>query len=150
MSGFLWKIEDLIAAMSGRAVGDVPKGVTGITIDSRSAAKGDAFFAIKGDNFDGHDFITAAMVSGAAVCVVAESKIPALGKFTAPLIVVDDVLAALERLALASRARSKAKIIAVTGSAGKTTTKEALRHASQPWGKFTLPPPRSTITGACR
>jgi UDP-N-acetylmuramoyl-tripeptide--D-alanyl-D-alanine ligase len=135
MSGFLWKIEDLISAMGGRAVGDVPKGVTGITIDSRSAGKGEAFFAIKGDNFDGHDFITAAMVSGAAVCVVAESKIPALGKFTAPLIVVVDVLAALERLSLASRARSKAKIIAVTGSAGKTTTKEALRHCLSAVGK---------------
>jgi UDP-N-acetylmuramoyl-tripeptide--D-alanyl-D-alanine ligase len=128
MSAYLWTMEALIAAMGGRAVGDVPKGVTGISIDSRSAAKGEAFFAIKGDTFDGHDFITAAMVSGASVCVVAESKIPALGKFTAPLIVVDDVLAGLERLALASRARTKAKIIAVTGSAGKTTTKEALRH----------------------
>jgi UDP-N-acetylmuramoyl-tripeptide--D-alanyl-D-alanine ligase len=135
MSGFLWKIDELISAMGGRAVGDVPKGVTGITIDSRSAGKGEAFFAIKGDTFDGHDFITAAMVSGASVCVVSESKIPALGKFTAPLIVVDDVLAGLERLALASRARGKAKIIAVTGSAGKTTTKEALRHCLSAVGK---------------
>jgi UDP-N-acetylmuramoyl-tripeptide--D-alanyl-D-alanine ligase len=135
MSAHLWTMDALIAAMGGRAVGDVPKGVTGITIDSRSAGKGEAFFAIKGDTFDGHDFITAAMVSGAAVCVVAESKIPALGKLTAPLIVVDDVLAALERLALASRARTRAKIIAVTGSAGKTTTKEALRHCLSAVGK---------------
>lgn len=135
MSSFLWKMDEMIAAMAGRAVGDVPKGVTGICIDSRSAAEGAAFFAIKGDKFDGHDFITAAMVSGASVCVVAESKIPALGKFTAPLIVVGDVLAALERLALASRARTKAKIIAVTGSAGKTTTKEALRHCLSAVGK---------------
>ena len=132
---YLWKTTELIAAMNGRAIGDMPEGITGITIDSRSAGKGEAFFAIKGENFDGHDFITAAMVSGAAVCVVCEGKLPALGKFTAPLIVVDDVLAGLERLALAARARTKAKIIAVTGSAGKTTTKEALRHSLSAVGK---------------
>jgi UDP-N-acetylmuramoyl-tripeptide--D-alanyl-D-alanine ligase len=132
---YLWTIADLISAMGARIIGDVPEGITGITIDSRTAANGEAFFAIKGDKFDGHDFITSAMVSGAAVCVVAEGKLPALGKVTAPLIVVDDVLAGLERLALASRARSKAKIIAVTGSAGKTTTKEALRHCLLTCGK---------------
>ncbi len=132
---YLWTKDELIAAMGARIIGDVPAGINGISIDSRTTASGEAFFAIKGDRFDGHDFITAAMVSGAAVCVVAEGKIPALGKVTAPLIVVDDVLAGLERLALAARARSKAKIIAVTGSAGKTTTKEALRHCLSVCGK---------------
>lgn len=131
----LWTRDELIAAMGARIIGDVPEAITGISIDSRTASAGEAFFAIKGDKFDGHDFITAAMVSGASVCVVAEGKIPALGKVTAPLIVVDDVLAGLERLALAARARSKAKIIAVTGSAGKTTTKEALRHSLSVCGK---------------
>jgi UDP-N-acetylmuramoyl-tripeptide--D-alanyl-D-alanine ligase len=132
---YLWTKDELISAMGARVIGDVPEGITGISIDSRTAGSGEAFFAIKGDTFDGHDFITAAMVSGAAVCVVSEGKIPALGKVTAPLIVVDDVLAGLERLALAARARSKAKIIAVTGSAGKTTTKEALRHCLSACGK---------------
>jgi UDP-N-acetylmuramoyl-tripeptide--D-alanyl-D-alanine ligase len=132
---YLWTTAELVSAMSARTIGEVPEGITGITIDSRTAANGDAFFAIKGDKFDGHDFITSAMVSGAAVCVVSEGKLPALGKVTAPLIVVDDVLGGLERLALASRARSKAKIIAVTGSAGKTTTKEALRHCLSLCGK---------------
>jgi UDP-N-acetylmuramoyl-tripeptide--D-alanyl-D-alanine ligase len=132
---YLWNTAELVSAMAARTIGDVPEGIAGITIDSRTAKAGEAFFAIKGDKFDGHDFITAAMVSGAAVCVVSEGKLPALGKVTAPLIVVDDVLAGLERLAVASRARSKAKIIAVTGSAGKTTTKEALRHCLSTCGK---------------
>ena len=70
---------------------------------------------------DGHDFATAAIKAGAGVLVVAEGKLPSLGRLTAPMIVVQDVLAALEKLGVAARARSQAKIIAVTGSAGKTT-----------------------------
>ncbi len=132
---FLWTSHAMIEAMGGRPIGEMPEGVTGITIDSRSVEKGNAFFAIKGDNFDGHDFASAAMAAGAAVIVVAESKLPALGKLTMPMIVVPDVLKALEHLGAASRARSHAQIIAVTGSAGKTTTKEALRHVLSNCGK---------------
>ncbi len=124
----LWTTDALIAAMNGRPVGDMPEGVAGITIDSRNVAKGDAFFAIKGEKFDGHDFASSAMAAGAALIVVSESKLPALGRLTVPMIVVPDVLKGLEQLGIASRARSKAQIIAVTGSAGKTTTKELLRH----------------------
>jgi len=69
------------------------------------------------------------------VLVVAEGKLPSLGRLTAPIIVVEDVLVALEKLGVAARARSQAKIIAVTGSAGKTTTKEALRHVLSAVGK---------------
>ena len=124
----LWTTDALIAAMNGRPVGEMPEGVSGITIDSRNVGKGDAFFAIKGDKFDGHDFASGAMAAGAALIVVSEAKLPALGRLTVPMIVVPDVLKALEMLGVASRARSRAQIIAVTGSAGKTTTKEALRH----------------------
>jgi UDP-N-acetylmuramoyl-tripeptide--D-alanyl-D-alanine ligase len=124
----LWTSHDMIAAMDGRPLGDIPEGVAGIAIDSRSVIKGDAFFAIKGDHFDGHDFAGAAMANGAALIVVSESKLPAMGRLTVPMIVVPDVLKGLEQLGVASRARSGAQIIAVTGSAGKTTTKEALRH----------------------
>ena len=84
---------------------------------------------------DGHDFATAAIKAGAGLLVVAEGKLPALGRLTAPMIVVPDVLAALEKAGAAARARSQAKIIAVTGSAGKTSTKEALRHALSSVGK---------------
>ena len=131
----LWTSDAMVAAMDGRPVGSLPSGITGISIDSRTLKPGEAFFAIKGDAMDGHDFATAAVKAGAALLVVAEGKLPALGRITTPMIVVDDVLAALVRLAKAARARAKGKIIAVTGSAGKTTTKEALRHALASVGK---------------
>ena len=72
---------------------------------------------------------TAALKAGAGLLVVAESRLPALGRITAPMIVVPDVMVALEAVGVAARARAKAKIIGVTGSVGKTTTKEALRCA---------------------
>ncbi|KAB0680820.1 UDP-N-acetylmuramoylalanyl-D-glutamyl-2,6-diaminopimelate--D-alanyl-D-alanine ligase [Aureimonas leprariae] len=131
---WLWESDALLAALGGRAHGALPGGVTGLSIDTRTLKAGDAFFAIKGDRFDGHNYLTAARSAGASVFVVAQSKLPALGKVLGSLIVVDDVLAALGRLASASRARSKAKIVAVTGSVGKTTTKEALRHALEASG----------------
>ncbi|MGO4637508.1 UDP-N-acetylmuramoylalanyl-D-glutamyl-2,6-diaminopimelate--D-alanyl-D-alanine ligase [Mesorhizobium sp. 2RAF45] len=131
----LWTSEALVAAMDGRPLGPVPEGISGISIDSRSLQPGDAFFAIKGEAMDGHDFATAAIKAGAGVLVVAEGKLPSLGRLTAPIIVVEDVLVALEKLGVAARARSQAKIIAVTGSAGKTTTKEALRHVLSAVGK---------------
>lgn len=135
MSEFLWKSVDMVKAMEGRPVGPLPVGITGISIDSRSLRKGEAFFAIKGDLYDGHDFASAAMAAGAGLLVVTESRLPALGKMQVPIIVVDDVLEALIRLGIASRKRSKAQIIAVTGSVGKTTTKEALRHVLSGCGK---------------
>ncbi|ESZ33544.1 MULTISPECIES: UDP-N-acetylmuramoylalanyl-D-glutamyl-2,6-diaminopimelate--D-alanyl-D-alanine ligase [unclassified Mesorhizobium] len=131
----LWTSEALVDAMGGRPLGPMPEGISGISIDSRSLQPGDAFFAIKGEAMDGHDFATAAIKAGAGVLVVAEGKLPSLGRLTAPMIVVQDVLAALEKLGVAARARSNAKIIAVTGSAGKTTTKEALRHVLSAVGK---------------
>jgi UDP-N-acetylmuramoyl-tripeptide--D-alanyl-D-alanine ligase len=69
---FLWTSEDLVAAMGGRPLGSMPEGVSGISIDSRSLQPGDAFFAIKGEAMDGHDFATAAIKAGAGVLVVAE------------------------------------------------------------------------------
>ncbi|ASR11222.1 UDP-N-acetylmuramoylalanyl-D-glutamyl-2, 6-diaminopimelate--D-alanyl-D-alanine ligase (plasmid) [Rhizobium leguminosarum bv. viciae] len=132
---WLWTTEDMIAAMAGRPFGTLPEGITGISIDSRSIAPGEAFFAIKGDRVDGHDYASMAMANGASLLVVSEARLPAMGRLTVPMIVVEDVLAALGRLGLASRERSRAKIIAVTGSVGKTTTKEMLRHVLSPSGK---------------
>ncbi|MBX4905889.1 MULTISPECIES: UDP-N-acetylmuramoylalanyl-D-glutamyl-2,6-diaminopimelate--D-alanyl-D-alanine ligase [Rhizobium] len=132
---WLWTTEDMIAAMAGRPFGTLPEGITGISIDSRSIRSGEAFFAIKGDRVDGHDYASMAMANGASLLVVSEARLPAMGRLTVPMIVVDDVLAALGRLGQASRERSRAKIIAVTGSVGKTTTKEMLRHVLSPSGK---------------
>ncbi|GGD92329.1 UDP-N-acetylmuramoyl-tripeptide--D-alanyl-D-alanine ligase [Aureimonas endophytica] len=134
MTEWLWEIDALIEALGGRAHGAMPAGITGLSIDTRSLRPGEAFFAIKGDRVDGHSYLTAAGAAGASVLVVSERKLPALGKMQSPFIVVDDVLAALGRLAMAARARSKAQIVAVTGSVGKTTTKEALRHALEASG----------------
>jgi UDP-N-acetylmuramoyl-tripeptide--D-alanyl-D-alanine ligase len=131
----LWAADAMVEAMGGRPLGSLPQNISGISIDSRTLKPGEAFFAIKGENFDGHDFATAAVKAGAALLVISEAKLPALGRLTVPMIVVEDVLKALERLGAAARARSNAKIIAVTGSAGKTTTKEALRHVLGRAGK---------------
>lgn len=132
---FLWTCADMLDAISGRPVGDLPEGIDGISIDSRTISPGHAFFAIKGDRVDGHRFTSAAVANGATLLVVAESKLPALGRVTAPMIVVDDVLEAMRRLGVAARARTKARVIAVTGSVGKTTTKEMLRHVLGAQGK---------------
>ena len=91
----LWLADELIEAMGGRPIGAMPQTVTGISIDTRSLVPGDAFFAIKGEFMDGHDFATAAVKAGAGLLVIAEGKLPALGRLTAPMIVVPDVLAAL-------------------------------------------------------
>lgn len=131
---WLWTSQEIVAAIGGRPVGDLPEGIVGISIDSRSLVEGEAFFAIKGDRFDGHDFATAAMANGAGLLVVSESKLPALGRLKVPMIVVDDVLHALEKLGVAARKRSRAKFVAVTGSVGKTTTKDMLRQVLEPSG----------------
>jgi UDP-N-acetylmuramoyl-tripeptide--D-alanyl-D-alanine ligase len=132
---WLWTTEDLVAAMGGRPVGAVPQGISGISIDSRSVTPGDAFFAIKGDRVDGHDYASIAAANGASVLIVSEGRLPALGRVIAPLIVVDDVLEALVKLGIAARSRVKGKVIAVTGSVGKTTTKEMLRHVLSSCGQ---------------
>ena len=131
---YLWELDALMAAMDGRPVGEMPEGITGISIDTRTLKKGEAFFAIKGDQFDGHDFLAAAMRAGAAVAVVNESKLVSLGSLKLPLIVVRDVLDAMCRLGEVARMRTKARIVAITGSVGKTTTKEMLRTVLAPSG----------------
>jgi UDP-N-acetylmuramoyl-tripeptide--D-alanyl-D-alanine ligase len=117
----------MAAAMNAERVGALSADVSGISIDSRSIGKGEAFFAIKGDNRDGHDFVDAALKSGAGFAVVARAQSSRFAD--APLLIVEDVLEALRDLARAARTRTQAKVIAVTGSVGKTGTKEALRLA---------------------
>ncbi|MGZ5834891.1 MAG: UDP-N-acetylmuramoylalanyl-D-glutamyl-2,6-diaminopimelate--D-alanyl-D-alanine ligase [Xanthobacteraceae bacterium] len=124
----LWTTEAMAKSMGAQRNGELPDGINGISIDTRTLAKGEAYFAIKGDVHDGHAFVVNALTQGAGVAVVANDKradMPA----DAPLLIVPDVLAGLADLGRAARARSHAKIIAVTGSVGKTSTKEALRLA---------------------
>ncbi|TAI67007.1 UDP-N-acetylmuramoylalanyl-D-glutamyl-2,6-diaminopimelate--D-alanyl-D-alanine ligase [Bradyrhizobium sp. Leo170] len=134
MSTPLWTSAAMADAMRAATQGRLPSAVTGLSIDSRTLRPGEAYFAIKGDVHDGHSFVEAALKAGAALAVVESAqreKFPA----DAPLLVVDDVLAGLVDLAHASRARLNARIIAVTGSVGKTSTKEALRHVLSAQGE---------------
>src|ERR1700730_6046740 len=124
----LWSVEAMAQAMRAERAGPLPAAVGAISIDTRSIAPGDAFFAIAGEHRDGHDFVAAALAAGAGLAVVSADKRPGLPA-SAPLLVVADVLAALGDLARAARARSPAKFVGVTGSVGKTSTKEALRLA---------------------
>ncbi|MDU0340913.1 UDP-N-acetylmuramoylalanyl-D-glutamyl-2,6-diaminopimelate--D-alanyl-D-alanine ligase [Bosea rubneri] len=134
----LWTGARLIEAMEARAQGPQPAAVTGASIDTRTLEPGDAFFAIQGDARDGHDFVAAALEKGAALAVVDEAH---AGVFPveAPLAVVPDVLRAMERAGMARRAELHAGVLAVTGSVGKTGTKEALRLVLSRQGKTHAP-----------
>ncbi len=122
----LWSVAAMAAAMRASRAGPLPAAVRGLSIDSRSIEPQDAFFAILGENRDGHDFVPAALERGAALGVVTQEKHATMPP-DAPLLLVPDVLAALRDLATAARGRSRARIVAVTGSVGKTGTKDALR-----------------------
>ncbi|MFP1644070.1 UDP-N-acetylmuramoyl-tripeptide--D-alanyl-D-alanine ligase [Pontitalea aquivivens] len=126
----LWTSADAVAATGGRATRDF--AVTGLSIDTRTLRPGDLFVALK-DVRDGHDFVADALARGAGAALV--SRIPPGCHETDPLLVVPDVLAALEALGRAGRARSRARVIAVTGSVGKTSTKEMLRAVLSAQGK---------------
>jgi len=132
MTAPLWTPHDLVAATGGRLVGDMGPA-SGVSIDTRTLVRGDLFFAIKGDVHDGHGFVRQALAKGAAVAVVAEER-AAEFEGAGTLLVVPDVLAAMAALGIAARARSRARIVAVTGSVGKTGTKEALRLAFERLG----------------
>jgi UDP-N-acetylmuramoyl-tripeptide--D-alanyl-D-alanine ligase len=124
----LWTPHAMAEAMRAVRSGNLPEVITGLSIDSRSIKRGEAYFAILGDVHDGHDFVDAALKAGAGLAVVEAAR---RDKFAsdAPLLVVDDVLAGLRDLARAARARLAGQVIAVTGSVGKTSTKEMLRAA---------------------
>jgi UDP-N-acetylmuramoyl-tripeptide--D-alanyl-D-alanine ligase len=127
-AGPLWTLDAMAQAMRAKRRGPLPAGVAGLSIDSRSIDPGEAFFAITGDSRNGHEFVAAALQRGAGLAVVAADRVASMPS-SAPLLVVPDVLEALRALAGAGRARSRARFIGVTGSVGKTGTKEALRLA---------------------
>jgi UDP-N-acetylmuramoyl-tripeptide--D-alanyl-D-alanine ligase len=123
----LWTHQALCDGLGATVVGAPARGVSGMSIDTRTLQPGDLFFALQGENRDGHAFVEAAFAAGAAAAVVTAPNVEPLQAF-GPLYVVDDALAAMERLGRASRARMPGRVAAVTGSVGKTSTKEALRH----------------------
>ena len=124
MADALWTGGELAEIFGPPPGGAMPERITGISIDTRTLQKGDVFFAIKGDRNDGHDYVSRAFAAGAVLAVVAEAF---QGDAAGPLVRVADTLEALNMLGRAGRRRSKARIIAVTGSVGKTGTKEMLR-----------------------
>jgi UDP-N-acetylmuramoyl-tripeptide--D-alanyl-D-alanine ligase len=133
----LWTAAELADAVrgaaSGRAAQNPTSAITGVSIDSRTVSAGEAFLALVGPNFDGHDYVGKALGQGAGLAIVARR--PAGLGAGAALVTVDDTQAALERLGAAARARAQTRIVAVTGSVGKTSTKEALAHCLAPQGR---------------
>ena len=121
----LWTAQEAAAATGGRLNGNRDWQATGASIDSRTLQKGDLFIALHGAN-DGHDYVDAALEKGAIAAMV--DRVPPHVGADKPLLGVDDTQKALEALGKAGRARSQARFVAVTGSVGKTSTKEALRH----------------------
>jgi len=119
----LWTAEEAVAATGGRC--NSQWQASGLSIDSRSIAAGDLFIALAGPNHDGHDFAAAALEAGAIAALV--HRRPRGVAESAPLLMVEDTLAALGGLGRASRARSNARVVGITGSVGKTGTKEALK-----------------------
>ena len=127
------------AAIGAAAVLDAPVSVAnpgalevcGYSIDSRTVAPGELFFAVRGGRLDGHDFVAAALERGAVAAVVSRERVALLpdAALAVPLLIADDPLLALQSLAAHVRRRWGRRVVAVTGSAGKTTTKEAVAVA---------------------
>src|SRR5882724_9785465 len=129
----LWTSTEAEAATCGQASRAFT--VNGISIDTRSLKEGDLFVALQGDSRDGHNFVRAAFDARAAAAMVAHTPEGGFDDSWGPLLTVAHTQRGLEDLARAARARSNAKILAVTGSAGKTTTKEILRLACNALGR---------------
>jgi len=121
----LWTWGDLAAASGAATDGSPPVAITGFSLDTRTLAPGDVFVALR-DQRDGHAFVTRAFERGAAAALVERGY--ARNASDGALLRVHDPLEALRSIARAARARSQADIVAVTGSVGKTGTKEALRE----------------------
>jgi UDP-N-acetylmuramoyl-tripeptide--D-alanyl-D-alanine ligase len=125
--------EDIVSSVGGRLLAGMPsQEVLGVSIDSRTLKRGDLFVAIRGDRFDGHDYVDEAVRKGASGLLIEYEKAasfarPADLKSPTPLVIgVEDTLQALQELAAAHRRRFEIPVVGVTGSNGKTTTKEMI------------------------
>ncbi|MDD5585420.1 MAG: UDP-N-acetylmuramoylalanyl-D-glutamyl-2,6-diaminopimelate--D-alanyl-D-alanine ligase [Alphaproteobacteria bacterium] len=121
----VWKAEDVLRAVRGHCLHEQTWTAHGVSIDSRTLQPGDLFIAIIGPEKDAHDYVVQAFSAGAAAAIV--QRPPAQVPSGAPLLIVEDSFAALQDLGRVGRQRSQAKIVAVTGSVGKTGSKEQLR-----------------------
>ena len=126
----LWTASEAAKATGGTAQGDW--SVSGMSIDTRTIERGDMFIALTAAR-DGHDFVAQALDKGAGAALV--SRIPEGVPSDAPLLIVDDVQTALEALGIAARARTNAQVVAITGSVGKTSTKEMIARMLADQGK---------------
>jgi len=126
----MWTLDDLLDATQGCLVRGERRGVSanGISIDSRRLQPGEAFVAIHGPRFDGHHFVHEAASRGAACLIVTQAPDACNGTSSIPTIVVEDTTKALGNLARFHRRRFDIPVIAITGSCGKTTTKELIAH----------------------
>ena len=133
MSAPLWTCDDLILACNGALFDpSLAAGpISGIKIDSRKCGDGDLFVALAGDQQDGHDFLVKAAHAGATACLVSRPQ----NNLSTIQIVVDDTLAGLAQLGAAGRNRFGGSMIGITGSVGKTGTKDMLSHILTNFGK---------------
>ena len=122
----LWSGLALVGALRARASGGLAREAAGVSIDTRTLQPGDLFIAIKGETRDGHEFVRAAFEKGAAAAVIDEAHAAELSG-AGPLFVVKDVQQSLESLGQRARERTQAFIAAITGSVGKTSTKDMTR-----------------------
>jgi UDP-N-acetylmuramoyl-tripeptide--D-alanyl-D-alanine ligase len=128
-TGF-WTLDTIAAALAGEAVGKLPRGsteLTGITTDTRKIGKGNAFLALRGERFDGHDYLRDAVRDGAAALIV--SRAPKVDTLGVPIFEVRDTLIALGALGHYWRRAWGKTVIGVAGSNGKTSTKDLLKAA---------------------
>ena len=122
--------EEVLDIAEGRlGQGLMPDGAGRICTDTRTIEPGDWYLALSGERFDGHDFLGDAFSKGACGAIVAERPGYAIGSQTFPLMVVDDTLEAYHELASAWREKVNPLVVGITGSSGKTTTKEMTASA---------------------
>jgi hypothetical protein len=141
----LWTLDTMAAAMHAERAGPLPMDLAGISIDSRKLTRGEAFFAIQGENRDGHDFVDDALKAGAGLAVVSRGQ---RGRFAnAPLLVVPDVLEAWREPRVRACMRKSSPSPALSA---RPAQRKHCDWRCRPTAKHMLLLRRTTITGVCR
>jgi UDP-N-acetylmuramoyl-tripeptide--D-alanyl-D-alanine ligase len=129
-SSMRWSLSDIARTVGTTWAGDASSGTfipSALSIDTRTLSRGDLYLALVGERLDGHDFVTEAFTRGAAAAIVGPDFRAEMAAAALPLVRVPDTLAALHALAARSRGESEAQVVAITGSNGKTTTRDMTR-----------------------